>query len=40
MHLRDLVSEDDVNMAIGVMLESFDIQMYSVMENMVKNFNR
>merc|ERR1711872_343015 len=41
MHLREFVSEDDVNMAIRVMLESFiDTQKYSVMKNMKKNFNR
>merc|ERR1712059_153815 len=41
MHLREFVSEDDVNMAIRVMLESFiDTQKYSVMKNMKKNFSR
>ena len=37
MHLRDYVVEDDVNMAIRVMLESFiDTQKYSVMRTMRK----
>merc|ERR1711915_1077434 len=41
MHLREFVSEDDVNMAIRVMLESFiDTQKYSVMKSMRRNFNR
>ncbi|XP_077982229.1 DNA replication licensing factor mcm2-like [Glandiceps talaboti] len=41
MHLRDHVNEDDVNMAIRVMLESFiDTQKYSVMRSMRKNFSR
>eukprot|EP00058_Branchiostoma_floridae_P021237 XP_002606727.1 hypothetical protein BRAFLDRAFT_281666 [Branchiostoma floridae] len=41
MHLRDYVNEDDVNMAIRVMLESFiDTQKYSVMRSMRKNFAR
>ena len=41
MHLREFVSEDDVNMAMRVMLESFiDTQKYSVMKNMKRNFNR
>ncbi|KAK2724323.1 hypothetical protein QYM36_000988 [Artemia franciscana] len=41
MHLRDYVHEDDVNMAIRVMLESFiDTQKYSVMKSMRKNFSR
>lgn len=35
MHLRDYVNEDDVNMAIRIMLESFiDTQKYSVMKSM------
>jgi len=39
MHLREYVHEDDVNMAIRVMLESFiDTQKYSVMRNMKKTF--
>lgn len=37
MHLRDYVHEDDVNMAIRVMLESFiDTQKFSVMKTMKK----
>jgi len=41
MHLREFVSEDDVNMAMRVMLESFiDTQKFSVMKNMKKNFSR
>merc|ERR1712228_663199 len=41
MHLREFVSEDDVNMAMRVMLESFiDTQKYSVMKNMKRNCNR
>merc|ERR1712025_1154567 len=41
MHLRDYVHEDDVNMAIRVMLESFiDTQKFSVMRNMRKTFSR
>ena len=41
MHLREFVSEDDVNMAMRVMLESFiDTQKYSVMKNMKRNFTR
>lgn len=37
MHLRDYVLEDDVNMAIRVMLESFiDTQKFSVMRSMRK----
>uniref|UniRef100_A0A3Q3W764 DNA replication licensing factor MCM2 n=1 Tax=Mola mola TaxID=94237 RepID=A0A3Q3W764_MOLML len=39
MHLRDYVCEDDVNMAIRVMLESFiDTQKFSVMRSMRKTF--
>ncbi|XP_068598516.1 DNA replication licensing factor MCM2 [Brachionichthys hirsutus] len=39
MHLRDYVQEDDVNMAIRVMLESFiDTQKFSVMTSMRKTF--
>lgn len=35
MHLREYVQEDDVNMAIRVMLDSFiDTQKYSVMKPM------
>ena len=41
MHLREFVSEDDVNMAMRVMLESFiDTQSCSVMENMERNFTK
>lgn len=41
MHLRDYVVEDDVNMAIRVMLESFiDTQKFSVMRSMRKTFSR
>jgi DNA replication licensing factor MCM2 len=41
MHLRDYVSDDDVNMAIRVTLESFtDTQKYSVMRTMRKNFSK
>lgn len=37
MHLRQYVHNDDVDMAIRVMLESFiDTQKYSVMRNMRK----
>ena len=37
MHLRDFVTDDDINMAIRVLLESFiDTQKYSVMRNMRK----
>ena len=41
MHLREYVHEDDVNMAIRVMLESFiDTQKYSVMKTMKRSFSR
>ncbi|CAB3988376.1 DNA replication licensing factor MCM2, partial [Paramuricea clavata] len=41
MHLREYIFEDDVNMAIRVMLESFiDTQKYSVMRNMRKSFSQ
>lgn len=41
LHLRDYVMEDDVNMAIRVMLESFiDTQKFSVMRSMRKTFSR
>lgn len=41
MHLRDYVMEDDVNMAIRVMMESFiDTQKFSVMRSMRKTFAR
>ena len=37
MHLRDYVLDEDVNMAIRVMLESFiDTQKYAVMKTMRK----
>ena len=37
MHLRDYVNEDDVNMAIRVMLESFiATQKFSIMRGMRK----
>ena len=37
MHLRDNVTDDDVDIAIRVMLESFiDTQKYSVMRQMKK----
>ena len=39
MHLRDSVQEDDVNMAVRMMLESFvDTQKYSVMKSMRQIF--
>ncbi|KAK2500663.1 hypothetical protein MC885_013142 [Smutsia gigantea] len=41
IHLRDYVIEDDVNMAIRVMLESFiDTQKFSIMRGMRKTFAR
>merc|ERR1711953_1335899 len=41
MHLREFVSEDDVNMAIRVMLESFvDTQKFSVMKSMKRKFSK
>ena len=46
MHLREYVNEEDVNMAIRIMLESFiDTQKFSVMRSMRKvsfrdNFNQ
>ncbi|KAK3611229.1 hypothetical protein CHS0354_005239 [Potamilus streckersoni] len=41
MHLRDYVNEDDVNMAIRIMLESFiSTQKFSVMRTMRKTFGR
>merc|ERR1712241_1081226 len=41
IHLREFVHEDDVNMAIRVMLESFiDTQKFSVMKAMKRNFAR
>lgn len=37
MHLRDYVHDDDINMAIRVLLESFiDTQKFAVMRNMRK----
>ena len=37
MHLRDYVQDDDVNMAIRVVLESFvDTQKYAVTRSMKK----
>ncbi|KAF2893898.1 hypothetical protein ILUMI_12275 [Ignelater luminosus] len=41
MHLRDYVQEDDVNMAVRMMLESFvETQKYSVMKSMRQVFRR
>lgn len=41
IHLRDYVNEDDVNMAIRVMLESFiSTQKFSIMRTMRKTFGR
>ncbi|XP_033608678.1 DNA replication licensing factor Mcm2 isoform X2 [Cryptotermes secundus] len=41
MHLRDYVQEDDVNMAIRMMLESFvETQKYSVMKSMKNTFQK
>merc|ERR1712001_592186 len=41
MHLREFVRDDDVNMAIRVMLESFiDTQKFSVMKSMKRKFAR
>ena len=35
LHLREYVQEEDVNMAVRIMLESFvDTQKYSVMKSM------
>ena len=37
LHLRDYVNEDDVNMAIRIMLESFiSTQKFSIMKGMRK----
>ncbi len=37
IHLRDYVNEDDVNMAIRIMLESFiNTQKFSIMRSMRK----
>ncbi|KAI1303619.1 DNA replication licensing factor mcm2 [Halotydeus destructor] len=41
MHLRDMVSQDDVNLAIRVVLESFiDTQKFSVMRSMRSTFGK
>merc|ERR1711894_628560 len=41
MHLREFVHEDDVNMAIRIMLESFiSTQKFSIMRTMKKTFSR
>ncbi|CAD5117548.1 DgyrCDS6310 [Dimorphilus gyrociliatus] len=41
MHLREYVNEDDVNMAIRIMLESFiSTQKFSIMKGMRKTFSR
>ncbi|KAA0198736.1 DNA helicase [Fasciolopsis buskii] len=41
IHLREFVNEDDVNMALRVMLESFvSTQKYSVMKSMRQTFSR
>lgn len=41
MHLREYVQEDDVNMAVRMMLESFvETQKYSVMKSMKQVFQR
>nr|CAD7408822.1 unnamed protein product [Timema poppensis] len=41
MHLRDHVLEDDINMAIRMMLESFiETQKYSVMKSMKNTFQK
>eukprot|EP00118_Oscarella_pearsei_P004523 m.19557 g.19557 ORF g.19557 m.19557 type:complete len:892 (+) comp27855_c0_seq1:94-2769(+) len=41
LHLREFVMDEDVNMAIRVVLESFiDAQKYAVMRNMKKAFSR
>merc|ERR1712088_438779 len=41
MHLREFVRDDDVNMAIRVMLESFiDTQKFRVMKSMKRKFSR
>ena len=40
MHLRDYVNEDDVNMALRIMLESFiSTQKFSIMRGMRKVCN-
>ncbi|VEL36793.1 unnamed protein product [Protopolystoma xenopodis] len=41
LHLRDFVNEDDVNMSLRIMLESFiSTQKFSVMKSMRQNFTR
>merc|ERR1719454_1844087 len=41
MHLREFVSEDDVNMAMRVMLESFiDTQKFTIARQMRKTFSK
>ncbi|VDQ03853.1 unnamed protein product [Trichobilharzia regenti] len=41
LHLREFVNEDDVNMALRVMLESFvSTQKFSVMKSMRQTFSR
>jgi len=41
LHLREYVREDDINIAIRVMLESFiDTQKFSVMKNMRQTFSK
>lgn len=41
MHLRDYVQEEDVNMAVRMVLESFvETQKYSVMKTMRQVFQR
>ena len=41
MHLREYVNEDDVNMAVRIMLESFiATQKFSIMRTMRKTFSR
>ncbi|ESO07377.1 hypothetical protein HELRODRAFT_191161 [Helobdella robusta] len=41
LHLRDYVNDDDVNMAVRIMLESFiSTQKYGVMKGMRKTFSR
>lgn len=41
LHLREYVREDDINIAIRSMLESFiDTQKYSVMKNMTATFSK
>merc|ERR1712183_162018 len=41
VHLREYVREDDINIAIRIMLESFiDTQKFSVMKNMKQTFSK